>query len=381
LVLKKKQSTMASKAKPENLSAAQWDFIQKTRAAIDNDARGFFRTHNWRNIAPTGGTHESNLLNTGTRKTSVESFYVKGMACWIPHQLINNHIPSCPTCESNKDVDVVKGRWINCPKVLFGIGTHRYFDTMLYLCVKCKRHFAGYNKKSMQLDAHVYYSYFNFFLGKGFALDEQLYRYLVLHASTESTSLIARKLKAMAYEGYFDDYQLYMQAVGVAKIRPLAKKHKTIVDYLPEADGLHPTLLAATRKKNDLGSKLQRLKMQCQGAKLRFEANYEFRHMLNDKDNHNIHGCNNKMKSLGSTKMRKLIANGILSTRQLLRASPASYPKFYNKKGYSVLPAWKAIVKEFYGEKKQEVNRLNELKAALQVQYDDAMEEVVAIVG
>jgi hypothetical protein len=188
----------------------------------------------------------------------------------------------------------VKSRWINCPKILFGIGSFRYFDTMLYYCVKCKSHFAGYNKKSMQLDAHVYYAYFNFYLGSGFAVDDQLYRYLVLHASTESTTVLARKLKGMAYEKYFDDYQLYLQAVGLEKIRPLAKKRKTIADYLPEAGGMHPALVTATRKKNDLQNKLMRLRNERNGAQVRFEADYEFKFMLGDKENHNVHGVATK---------------------------------------------------------------------------------------
>ena len=194
---------------------------------------------------------------------------------------------------------------------------------MLYYCVKCKSHFAGYNKKSMQLDAHVYYAYFNFYLGSGFAVDDQLYRYLVLHASTESTTVLARKLKGMAYEKYFDDYQLYLQAVGLEKILPLAKKCKTIADYLPEAGGMHPALVTATRKKNDLQNKLMRLRNERNGAQFRFEADYAFKFMLDDKENHNVHGRGNKMKGLGGTKMRKLIAHGIISTKQ---ASPTRKP-------------------------------------------------------
>jgi hypothetical protein len=367
------------KGKPPHIGQAQWDFILKTRAAIDNDASGFFRSNNWRSILPNGGTHQSNLLNTGTQKSSVESFYVKGIAAWVPHRLINNHIPSCPNCESNRNVDVVKSRWLTCPKVLFGLGSHRYLDTVLYPCVKCKKHFAGYNKKSMQVDAHVYFSYFNFFLSGGYAVDEQLYRYLVLHASTEATSIIARKLKAMAYEAYFDDYQLYLQAVGLEKIRPACKKRRTIASYLPRADNIHPSLVAATRKKNDLSGKLQRLRMECNGAKVRLEADYEFKHMLDDKDNHNVHGRGNKMKGLGSTKLRKLIAHGIISTKALLRATPASYPEFINKKRQSVIPAWKQIVKDFYKEREKEWTNLSKRVQEVEAEYKDVLEEVTEI--
>ena len=99
------------------------------------------------------------------------------MAVWVPHLIIHNHVPACPNCKKNKYVDVTKARWINSPKILYGVDSHRYLDTQLYPCHGCARRFAGYNKASMQVDANVYYGYFNFFLGKHYAVDEQLYRH------------------------------------------------------------------------------------------------------------------------------------------------------------------------------------------------------------
>jgi hypothetical protein len=85
------------------------------------------------------------------------------------------------------------------------------------------------------------------------------------------------------------------------------------------------------------------------------------------------------MKGLGGTKMRKLIAHGIISTKRLLRANPMNYGEFNNKKGQSLLPGWKSIVKAFYKEKEDEVKRLNQLIGPLEVEFNDAVEELMDI--
>ena len=77
----------------------------------------------------------------------------------------------------------------------------------------------------MQLDADVYYGFFTFYLGKGgYAVDDELYRYIIEEAANTSTALIHRRLQRLAQEQYFADYQLYLSAVAVEKIvRPKKK--------------------------------------------------------------------------------------------------------------------------------------------------------------
>ena len=186
--------------KPQPLSEVQWKFVLKTRSAINNDARAFFKVHDWKWVVPTnGGRFDSSILS---KPSSVEDFYVKPIATWVPHLLIPNHIPSCPHCKVNKNVDTVGARWMNCPKVLYGTSRYRYLDTVLYPCKLCGRRFAGYNKQSMQLDSSLYYGFFTFYLGHGFAVDEDLYRFIIKSASTASTASIEKKLKRMAYDAY-----------------------------------------------------------------------------------------------------------------------------------------------------------------------------------
>jgi hypothetical protein len=189
---------------PKQLGDAQWRFVQKVRGAIMKDHIGFFNDHDWKNILPSSGSYDSHLLNKGNKNTrSVHCFYVKPLAVWVPHLLIQNHIPTCPRCDEKDCVDPTRARFINCPVVLFGMDTNRYLDTVLYPCNRCKRTFAGYNKQSMKLDAKVYYAYFDFYLGPGYAVDEVLYKHILEEASSSATALIAKRLKAQAYNRYY----------------------------------------------------------------------------------------------------------------------------------------------------------------------------------
>jgi hypothetical protein len=219
---------------PKQLGDAQWQFVKKVRGAIKKDHSGFFNDQDWRNISPCCGSYDSHLLNKANKNTTnVYSFYVKPLASWVPHLLIQNFVPTCPNCKSKEFVDATRARFINSPIVLYGMATNRYLDTCLYPCNKCNRSFAGYNKQSMQLDASVYYAYFNFYLGPGYAVDEQLYSTIIEEAATESTAMIFRRLKTHAYKRYYADYQLYLAAVGANKITRQQKKQKTIKQFLP----------------------------------------------------------------------------------------------------------------------------------------------------
>lgn len=183
---------------------------------MDADSKTFFQENDWKKIDPSGGIHDSGLLNENNKRTSnVEAFYVKGVACWVPHLLIEKHKPCCPNCSTNRYVDLKKCRWVNQPKLLCELERHRYLDTVLYHCTSCTKKFAGYNEKSMQLDSHVYFSYFNFYLGPKYAVSSELYRYVVLSSSLQSTAVIAKTLQDIACEAYYADYQLYLSAVGV----------------------------------------------------------------------------------------------------------------------------------------------------------------------
>jgi hypothetical protein len=75
---------------PKQLGDAQWQFVKKVRGAIKKDHIGFFNDHDWKCILPASGSYDSHLLNKSNKNTrSVDGFYVKPMAVWVPHSSID----------------------------------------------------------------------------------------------------------------------------------------------------------------------------------------------------------------------------------------------------------------------------------------------------
>ena len=142
--------------------AAQAAFVAQVRDAVKTNAKSFFASNNWRDVTPKKGRFDSSLIYPNSASTClVDDFYIKSISVWVPHLLIPAHTHTCPNCKDSQSVSVDSARWINAPKILHGKDCHRYLDTMLYPCKRCGRHFAGYNKESMQLDAEVYFGHFN----------------------------------------------------------------------------------------------------------------------------------------------------------------------------------------------------------------------------
>jgi hypothetical protein len=357
------------KTKPKPLSEPQWRFVLKTRSAIKNDPRQFFKSHDWRCIVPTnGGRFDSTILS---KPSTVEDFYVKAIAAWVPHLLVPNHIPCCPHCKVRRHVDIVKARWINCPKVLYGMSRYKYLDTVLYPCTKCGRRFAGYNKQSMQLDSSLYYGYFTFYLGHGFAVDDELHRFVVESANTASTSSIDKKLQRMAYDAYYDDHQLYTTATGLKKIRP-RKKQKTIDQlFLPLQAMGNGELQHLLNVRARCSSHLAKTKLNYNAAAIRCTSDWQFKGMMSEKDNHNVHGARNFLPGLGSTKLRRLMNAGITSCQELLAADPLAH------KNIKPLANWQRCVESYYDSLKSiAAGRKLDMEQA-QRDYDEALDDLV----
>jgi hypothetical protein len=357
--------------KPKQLGDAQWRFILKVRGAVARDHVSFFKENNWRNISPTTGSFDSNLLNCNSKRTStVDSFYVKPVASWLPHLLIKNFVPSCPRCKSKAYVNAMKSRWINCPTVLYCTSRNRYLDTHLYPCDKCKRSFAGYNKKSMQLEAAVYQSYFNFYLGHGYGVEEELYRSIVDQSATESTASIAKRLKTQAYNQYYADYQLYLSAVAIKKITRPKKKQKTLTEMFPKVRA-DMNLEKLVRKKVDHDSWVSRCKLSINEAKAKLDKDIRFDTMLGDKDDHNIHGRNNTLAGLGSTKLRRLMSAGVNSMQELL-AAQIDDRNITNALLNNLIGGWQLKVLAYYQHYQDTVDRLEDELISIEAQRDVA---------
>jgi hypothetical protein len=330
---------------PKQFGQAQWAFIKKTREAVNNDPKLFLAEHNWRNITPPGGKNDSMLYLNCNKKTTVDAFYVRPIACWVPHLLIANHVPSCPRCKTRDHVDTIKARWMNSPKILFGTTSHKYLDSMLYPCTKCKTTFSGYHKRSLQLDASVVFGYFNYYLGHGYAVDEQLFRMIVEEATTESTSAIAQRMKRLQVAEYLDQYQLYLGAVGLEKVKPQLKQQRTLTSMLPKPTG-DAELDHLIRERNNCMSEVAKQRMLLYSAHVKHGLDISFMSILKDKENHNVHGQANCIPGLGGTKLRKLMACNILSTKALLEADPVDYMAY--KRTAHLIPRWQRMVDSYY---------------------------------
>ena len=154
---------------------AQANFIRRVREEVSGDIN-YFVGKDWRNIRPNGGRY---ALPKSSKQQHTDSYYVKPVAVFVPHLLINHHVPKCPECEKSSHVNVNATRWVTCPKVLFGMNSHRYLDTVLYKCRPCNREFAGYNEKSMKLDGDLFIGLFQFQLYRTYAVDDELYHWIV----------------------------------------------------------------------------------------------------------------------------------------------------------------------------------------------------------
>ena len=119
------------KARKVPYGPSQEAFIQKTRQTVEAMGVRFFDRKDWTRITPSGG--QNTCLNGSDLSMYAETFYVKPLAVWIPHLLVPFFLPSCPNCERRDGISLApKLKWIDRPKILYGIRSHRYLDTIYY---------------------------------------------------------------------------------------------------------------------------------------------------------------------------------------------------------------------------------------------------------
>jgi len=309
---------------------------------------------------PVGGKCVS--LNC-EKQLDTESFYVKHVACWVPHLLIPQHVPSCPKCRTNTHVDTASSKWVKHPKLLFGLKSHKYLDTKLYPCRSCNKEFVGYNKESLQLDAKAIIGYFNFYLSAKYAVDDELYSYIV-DSPDSSSARMARHLQKMAASNYFSDYMVFLHAVRAEKIKAaptlnvsnLDKQQPTITDALAEQV---KNAAPINRVQHSLERSIRTLKWQLESvtASLDFSDDAPaknklcFRKLMDMKRSRNNRDL--PLPSVGIAKLKKLIDLGVCNAVDLLRFEDDT-GVFYNKRsGNSKLHGWKAEADLYFNKKRK----------------------------
>ena len=189
--------------------AAQHEFIERVRADIKNFPDTFFQKKDWRNITPPQGRYVP--LNPD-RLMAAEEFYVRPVAVWVPHLIIPDFIPACTRCESSVAVNVHKGKFIDRPKILFGVKGHRYLDTVVYHCNQCKRPFNGFTSMELKVNAKRELGFFDIFLQKDYAVEADLFS-VIVNSHGKPTSMIASQLKQNYADSYYADSTYYYSAV------------------------------------------------------------------------------------------------------------------------------------------------------------------------
>ena len=290
-------------------SCAQDRFIRRTRLEIDSNPN-YFDVHDWRRLHPKGGRNASLK-----RPVSLESFYVKPVASWVPDKLFENHVPSCPHCKSNRSVDCVGARWINSPKILFGISSHSYLDTKLYPCRRCGRRFTGYNRESMVLDEAKYLGYFNFYLSARFAVDEELLSFIT-NMYERSTSSIHKILTGMATDRYLNDQIYYLHACRANAVKKRAtnvmENGQSTLDPLLKDLSEAPDASASERTLLRLQCDRKRHRLNLRSAESRAKDPIDFHSLMKIKAGRNkrINADPATLPSIGTGKLEKLIAAG-----------------------------------------------------------------------
>jgi len=326
---------------------AQAAFVTATRDLVEANPRKFFTTNDWRRVPLSPVTAST------AKKTSVDAFYVKDLAVWLPHLIIPGCIPTCAKCCTKSGVDPARYRWIENPKILYGLYSHRCLDTVCYWCDVCRGDFAACHPVTIQTDASEITPIFNFRLSPGFGVDEQLYSFITTHANN-TTESIHRFVRSMHSDHWTNQAAMHYRAVLEKCVRmtdPFFGKHQTTLDrfLVPhKASKLEHTRYAFTRIERDLRSK-----------EAAFNGDVQFADIFRRKENRNSIG--EVFPGIGKKKLLLLMDRDILSAKELLQ---------YDGSDPAVKWRWKQIVQSYYDKIEAELHHLRQRHAAVKQELE-----------
>ena len=248
------------------------------------------------------------------------------------------------------------------PIILYGLATHRYLDTMMYHCDDCNSKFAGYNKKSMQLNSEQHVGYFNFYLcEKGYGVDESLHSFITQEACSESTAITHERLHSMTVDQCVNDCYKYLHAVGASKVN-YCKKGATVSTYNTQQRtidyALKPVTGTTTIRNHivNLRDELRNLKCRLDAANALAHGDINFSDVIAMKKNNNC--VDPPLKGIGESKLRQLMAAGCQSCRELLHFDPADLGGI---NAHAKVARWKAIARAELEKRDNEKKRLQQI--------------------
>jgi len=300
---------------------AQREFIEKTWKATKEDP-SILKGIDWRRIS-----HSKSFLSLTTKKNvSVDSFHVKDIFVW-PHVIMPNYIPTCNRCEEKTHVDVARWSWVEHPKLLYGVQCHRCLDAVYYTCQMCGE-FNACHEDTLRLDGEEITGVLNFRLSDGFAVDDEMYSFVVAH-STDTTTLTHQRITDLHSDRWVNLATMHHRAMLADKVKPLSKRGPidAIFSDRPETP--------EQSKRKFLAWEHTKLHWKVVSAQKSFDVDVKFINMVQRKENRNSIG--EMFEGIGKGKCQTLISKGIHSAKALLE---------HEGDDPSVKHRWKAIVQE-----------------------------------
>jgi len=343
---------------------AQKKFIDATRKAVDLDPK-FLQVNGWCRISHS---NRRGSALVGKKKLRADDFYVKDMAVWVPHLIIPHYVPSCARCKKKDYVELSKCHWVENPKLLYGTHSHRYLDTKYYWCGKCESDFSGWHEATLIQDAKEITGILNFNLSKGFAVDDELYSFIVNHSNL-TTASVHQMIKHMMADNWLNDAAFYYRAVMSDKVRA---RNPNVFDGTNQQslDSLLvklPKLTPAQKRIESTRFELTTVERELRSKELAHNHDVEFASVFRRKKNRN--SINETFPGIGKAKCLALMRANIHTAKELLE---------YDGGNPTILEHWKDVVQAHYDRLQFEVNQLRHRQAKLreELQIDELMEDV-----
>ena len=352
---------------------AQRLFIKETRSSVAHGLGGYFKDVNWSRISPCKRGGRAVALNgTGHASVCAESFCVKDIAVWTPHLIMPGFVPSCPRCQSSEHVDVNgKLNFVARPKILHGLNKHRCLDTVCYHCRDCNGDFAGYNEKSLEVDANELIGIFNVHVSSGFAVSEELCSYIINH-SNDPTATIHKRLMLMLSDQHIADAMCCYKCVQLKKIKPhdpnaQQSNHRqlTIDHFCSDQSSASPAL----KKQRSLEKEIKLLGMDIKSLENKCNGDIEFIDVFRMKKSRNHRQL--PFKGLGEEKLLRCVHRKITTAKELIE---------HDGGDPAILPQWKHVCQTCFDNLKLRItnqkNKLEKLEedlrwAIMQVMVDE----------
>jgi len=217
--------------------------------------------------------------------------------------------------------------------------------------------------------------FFNFHLGKKFAVDEMLYSFITASYKVP-TSQIYQQLVDMTTDRYLSDYQYYLHAIRVNKIRvqrpdrtEADHQQKTIDKHL-QADKRSP----AERTLQDLNKRKRDLSLGITSAEAHNNDPIHFDDLERLKSNRNTREP--LLPSLGTKKLRDLRTAGITSGRELVDYVGIPPRWSFCRKKSDMFEKWRYQVSSEFMKRQRALEKLRRQLTKLEEQIEEASNNV-----